>query len=69
MNELNVGDYTYMVDIIFRHCVVIDNPVTMNKDLMPTDIEENHESYRVIANKPEAIDLMIEKLKEIRGQP
>ena len=68
MNKLSVGDYAYMVDIVFRHCVVVDNPVTLNKDLMPINSEENHESYRVIASKPEAIDLMIEKLKEIREQ-
>jgi hypothetical protein len=66
MPDLQVGDEVYMVDIIFRRCQVVDNPITLNKDLMTLDLEEDNESYRIVDSRERAIDILIDKLKEVK---
>ncbi len=65
MNEFQIGDEVYMLDCIFRRCKV-GRDFYGEKMLMPVDQEWENPLYRAIASHDEVIELMKDKLNELK---
>ncbi len=65
LKDLTEGDIIYMVDVIFRRCIV--GKSFMGKlDLMPQDDEADNPQYRAIAPKQQAIASLIKQLQSMQ---
>jgi hypothetical protein len=68
MSELEVGDEVYMIDVILHRCQVT-NVLGGMIGITPLDLFEcDGTQHRAVAKKRDAIDLIIEKLNEIKEE-
>jgi len=65
MSELKEGDEVYMIDCVLRRCKVCIG-LDGNTSLITLDTEWDTQGIRTIAPYDEAIDLMKEKLNELK---
>jgi hypothetical protein len=76
MSELEVGDEVYMIDVILHRCQVtnvlggmVTNVLGGMIGITPLDLFEcDGTQHRAVAKKRDAIDLIIEKLNEIKEE-
>lgn len=65
-HDLKLGDEVYMLDCIFRRCEVV-NGFDGDLSLLPLDEECDNIQYRAIASYDKAIELMRDKLDELKN--
>lgn len=63
--NFNEGDEVYMIDCVFRRCKV-QKGFDGNLSLIALDAEWEHKGIRAISEHDEAIELLKEKLNEMK---